>query len=144
MEVTVTVIDCASLDTFLCALPHCEKDFKQEWGWFRYRIAEKMFAAVCTPADTHREEYLGHTLLNLKCDPAEAAFLTEQYADILPGFYMDKRTWIAVRLDGDVPEALVKCLIEQSYRLIEAKLTKKQRADLIDSDPTCPKNGDTL
>ena len=135
------MVDFASVDAFLCSLPFCEKDFKQEWGWFRYRIAEKMFAGICTPVKTHQPDYLGHTLLSVKCDPAEAAFLTAQYADILPGFYMDKRTWVSIRLDGDVPEPLIHALAEQSYRLIERKLTKKQRDALGDDDSTHQRNG---
>ena len=35
------------LDGYLQSLDCCEKDYKAEWGWFRYMIGGKMFAALC-------------------------------------------------------------------------------------------------
>lgn len=85
------------LDAYLLSLPGAEKDYKPEWQWFRYRIRGKLFAAVCSP-DAKYQTYGGHDLVNLKCDPAEAELLRAQYPEILPGFYTDKRTWIAALL----------------------------------------------
>ena len=114
------------LDAFLMSLDGAQKDYKAEWGWFRYRVAEKMFAATCTPGQQHGV-YAGHPLLQLKCDPQESEFLRAQYPDILPGFYMDKRCWIAVFLDGAMPEDELRRLCAASYHLVFEKLTKKQR-----------------
>ena len=41
------------LDEYLLALPGAEKDYKPEWGWFRYMLRGKLFAAVCTPDEKH-------------------------------------------------------------------------------------------
>ena len=57
------------LDAFLLALPGVEQDFKLEWGWERYMIRGKLFAAVCSPEGMKDESYNGHTLVNLKCEP---------------------------------------------------------------------------
>ena len=37
------------LDQYLLDKPGAEKDFKIEWGWHRYMVRGKLFAAVCSP-----------------------------------------------------------------------------------------------
>ncbi len=76
------------LDEYLLSLPGTEKDYKAEWGWFRYMLRGKLFAAVCSPDEKH-SVYGGHDLVNLKCDPARAELLRAAYPEILPGFYCD-------------------------------------------------------
>ena len=72
------------LDEYLLALPGAEKDYKPEWGWFRYMLRGKLFAAVCTPDEKHGT-YGGHDLVNLKCDPARGEILRAAHPEILPG-----------------------------------------------------------
>ena len=43
---------------------------------------------------------------------------------------MNKKHWISVRFDSDVPEKKVLELVKQSYELAVAHLTKKQQAVL--------------
>ena len=109
------------LDESLLSLPGAEKDYKPEWGWFRYMLRGKLFAAVCSPGPEHKI-YGGHDLVNLKCDPARAELLRAAYPDILPGFYSDKRTWIACFLDGELPDDLLRELCADSHRLVLEKL----------------------
>ena len=64
------------LDEYLLSLPGAEKDYKPEWGWFRYMVQGKLFAAVCSPGPEHKT-YGGHDLVNLKCDPQRSELLRE-------------------------------------------------------------------
>ena len=50
-------------DSRLCR-PGAEKDYKTEWGWFRYMLRGKQFAAVCSPGPEHKT-YGGHDRVNL-------------------------------------------------------------------------------
>ena len=118
------------LDELLKSYPGTAWDFKAEWGWDRYQVGGKMFAAACKPGDEH-PVYGGHPLLTLKCDPLRSPALREQYPDILPGFYMDKRNWISVFLDGNVPEDVVRQLCQESYELVFGKLTKKMQREIM-------------
>lgn len=118
------------LDEYLLSLPGAEKDYKPEWGWFRYMVRGKLFAAVCSPGPEHRT-YGGHDLVNLKCDLAEAKLLQAQYPDILPGFYTDKRNWIACFLDGGLPDEVLRDLCAGSHRLILEKLPKYVQRELL-------------
>ena len=109
------------LDGWLRALPGAEHGYKEEWNWHRYTVRGRHFAALCTP-DSKYKVYGGHPLVNLKCDPRLAEGLREQYPEILPGFYCDKRTWIAVLLDGELPDQVLRDLCALSPRLVVEKL----------------------
>ena len=118
------------LDEYILSLPGAEKDYKPEWSWFRYKVRGKLFAAVCSPGPEHRT-YGGHDLVNLKCDPAEAELLRTRYPDILPGFYTNKRNWIACFLDGGLPDEVLRDLCAGSHRLILEKLPKYVQRELL-------------
>ena len=128
----VTTMNYDWLDTYLLSLPGVEKDYKPEWQWFRYRIRGHLFAAVCSPEPKYRT-YGGHDLVNLKCDPAEAEVLRAEYPEVLPGFYTDKRTWIACLLDGELPDEVLRQLCAASHRLVLGKLPKYVRRDILDN-----------
>lgn len=117
------------LDEYLCSQKGCVKDYKPEWGWDRYQVGGKLFAAVCTPDEKHAV-YGGRELVTLKCEPGFGELMREEYPDILPGFYMDKRCWISVDRNGAVPEDVLKELCRRSYSLIFHKLTKKVQREI--------------
>ena len=117
------------LDALLRSYPGSIWDYKAEWGWERYQVSGKMFAATCLPGPEHHA-YAGHPLLTLKCDPLHAQALRTEYPDLRPGFYLDKTNWISIFLDGSVPEALLRDLCAQSYQLVFSKLTKKMQREI--------------
>ncbi len=67
---------------------------------------------------------------NLRCPTERIAELQERYEGIDPGWHMNKKHWISVRFDSDVPEPLLLDLVKQSYELAKNHLTKKQQAEL--------------
>lgn len=87
-----------------------------------FKVAGKMFAI------TNLERL--PAAVGLKCDPERALELREEYDGIGTGPYLDKKHWNSVRLDGDVPGALVRELVDHSYDLVVAKLPKGERARL--------------
>ena len=112
------------IDPFLREMNGVTYDFKEEWNWDRYMIDGKMFAAIC------RDDQGKEKLISLKLDPLEGDFLRQQYKDIIPGYYMNKVHWNSVLADGEVPDDLLKDMLEKSYALIFAKLTKKRQKEL--------------
>lgn len=69
--------------------------------------------------------------VNLKCDPDDAVRLREEYPGlIISGYHMNKRHWNTVTVDGDLPDRLVRELIEDSYDLVVAGLPKADRLRL--------------
>ncbi|MBL7743508.1 MAG: MmcQ/YjbR family DNA-binding protein [Chitinophagaceae bacterium] len=61
---------------------------------------------------------------NVKCDPAKAIELREEYPCVQPGYHMNKKHWNTVVADGSVPSKLLKEWIDDSYELVAGK--KKQ------------------
>ncbi len=90
-------------------------------GVLIYKIMDKMFAIL----EMRRVE-----AVILKCDPNLAEILREQYAGVSHRSHLDRRYWICVNLDADVPAEEIERLVTHSYELVRAKLTRKQKAEL--------------
>ena len=86
-----------------------------------YKVMGKMFAIL---------ELRKVRCVILKCDPHLAEVLREQYAGVGHRSHLDRRFWIAVTLEADVPTEEIERLVAQSYDLVCAGLTKKQKAEL--------------
>ena len=67
---------------------------------------------------------------DLKCAPDESVELQEKYNGIKPGYHMNKKHWISVYFNKDVPDSKIKELVEKSYELVVAGLTKKEQDEL--------------
>lgn len=76
----------------------------------------------------------GEPKLNLKCDPEKAILLRESYQAIEPGFHMSKIHWNTVAFKSDVSNKMMLELIDDSYDLIVASLTKKQQQIVLASE----------
>ena len=119
------------LDEYLLSKPGAIKDYKAEWDWNRYMIGGKMFAAIMCPSEKYNAMYAGKDLISLKSDPMMSELLREKYPkDVLPGFYCGKLTWNSVDLGGSVPDDELKQMIDDSYRMVFAKLTKKLQKEI--------------
>jgi len=86
-----------------------------------YKVMGKMFAILSVR---------GVEDVILKCDPMLASVLRKDYAGIGHRSHLDRRFWISVRLDADVPLKEIERLVSQSYGLVCAKLTAKQRTEV--------------
>jgi predicted DNA-binding protein (MmcQ/YjbR family) len=87
-----------------------------------FKVADRMFALVPLGGEPPS--------VSLKCDPGLAADLRGRYAAITPGYHLNKRHWNTVTLDGSVPDGEVLELIDHSYDLVLARLTRAQRDKL--------------
>ena len=107
------------IDDYLLQKPGVTKDLQPDWNWIRYQIGGKLFRRRLPgrsgPAVLHHPE----------ARPAEGDFLRGQYADILPGYYMNKTHWNSVRAQGSVPDDLLRNLLDEAYRLVLHALPKR-------------------
>jgi len=90
-------------------------------GVLLYKVMGKMFAILALRGDPS---------VILKCDPHLVEILKEQYLGVGHRSHLDRRFWICVTLDSDVPADEVERLVDGSYDLVRAGLTRKQRAEL--------------
>ena len=111
----------AAVKALLEAKPGATVSPKSPRGVLIYHVMGKMFAILSTG---------NAAFVILKSDPGLAELLREQYAGIGHRSHLDPRFWISVSLDADVPAKEVKRLAAQSYDLICAGLTRKQRDEL--------------
>lgn len=85
-----------------------------------FKIGGKVFAI-----SSLRQEPLR---VSLKCDPDLAVRLRAAHPAIQPGYRLSKRHWNTVSLDGSLPDELVLTMIEDSYDLVLASLSRAERA----------------
>jgi len=71
------------------------------------------------------------TTVNLKCDPDLALELRDRYEEVQPGYHMSKKHWNTVELEGGIPEAELRKMIDQSYELVVRGLSKAARKKLL-------------
>ena len=101
-----------------------EEDYKQEWDAIRYSVRGKMFVLVGNDGE-------GKSVISLKHTAEHSEALREKYKDIAPGYYLNKTLWSSVFLGGNVPEAVLKQMIDESYELIFNSLPKKVQNEIL-------------
>ena len=65
--------------------------------------------------------------INVKCDPDRAIELRDEYAQVLPGYHMNKKHWNTIVIDGLLGARFLKQQIDHSYDLVRSSLPKKYR-----------------
>lgn len=113
------------VEEYLLAKKGVTKDLQAEWNWIRFQLDRKMFAAICLNEDN--VPYY----ITLKLNPTEGDFLRQQYEDIIPGYYMNKIHWNSIKADGNVPDDLLKDMLDQSYQLVLAGFSRKKQQELL-------------
>ena len=114
------------MDEYLLEKKGVTKDIQEEWNWIRYHIGGKMFAAICRDDDNIP------VYITLKLDPLEGNYLRNQYEDIIPGYYMNKTHWNSVKADGEVPDDVLKDLLDKAYTIVLESLTKKKQKEILE------------
>lgn len=86
-----------------------------------YKVLGKMFTyAGLEPKD-------GRFIANMKCDTEWSAELMEHYSGITFGYHSDKKYWITVELESDLPDELIMRLISHSVEEVVRKMPKKMQ-----------------
>jgi predicted DNA-binding protein (MmcQ/YjbR family) len=104
------------------ALPGAEETFPFGPENSVFKVAGKMFALSPLKRKPLR--------VSLKCEPELAEGLRAAHEAIIPGYHLNKRHWNTVTLDGSLPEQMVMELIEDSYDLVVAGLSKSKQTEL--------------
>jgi predicted DNA-binding protein (MmcQ/YjbR family) len=84
-------------------------------GVLVFKVGRRIFAIVAQDS------------VSLKCEPGTAVILRQNYAAVTAGYHLDKRHWNTVALDNSVPDDVLDDLVQDSYELVLAKLTKAER-----------------
>ena len=111
------------IDEYCLNMKESEKEFKPEWNATLYKLKGKMFAL-----QGHNKEE--KPIITLKLEPMFGEHLRSEYPDITPGYYMNKLHWNSLSLNGDVPDEVVKDMLDRSYGLIFSSLSKKLQQEI--------------
>ena len=115
-------MDLDSVHAYLMA----KKGATEEWPFDLetpvYKVMGKMFALLAPEQEPPR--------ITLKCDPDHALMLRDVYPAVIPGYYMNKRHWNTIILDGSIPDDEIEEMIDESYDLVVKGLTKAARREL--------------
>lgn len=75
-----------------------------------FKVGGKMFALSALRAEPLR--------VSVKCEPALGEQLRGTYAEIEPGYHLNKRHWLTITCGGAAPDELVRELVAGSYELV--------------------------
>ena len=84
-----------------------------------FKVAGKIFALSALQRAPLR--------VSVKCEPELAVALRASYAAVRPGYHLNKRHWNTVTLGDDVPDRLVRDMVEDSYDLVVSALPRRTR-----------------
>lgn len=109
------------LREFCLSLNHTTEDMPFDDETLVFKVGGRMYAFVGLK---------GELSMNVKCDPDEALEMREAFEAVRPGYHMNKKHWNTILIDGSISDNMLKIWIEKSYKLVVAKLTKQERAQL--------------
>lgn len=113
------------LDKYCMSKEGAIREYKEEWKATRYMIGGKTFAL-------QGNDNTDRPIITLKLLPADGDHLRNLYEGIVAGYYMNKKHWNSVYLDGSVPDDIVQDMIDTSYSILFASLTKKVQKEIIE------------
>ena len=87
-----------------------------------FRVGGKIFALSALDATP--------LSVSLKCEPELALRLRAAHPSITGGWHLNKRHWNTVTLDGSMAEDEIDDMVQDSYDLVAAKLTRSQRYEI--------------
>ena len=87
-----------------------------------FKVEGKLFAISALRSSPLR--------VTLKCEPELAEQLRAAHSAIVPGYHLNKRHWNTVTLDRSVSDEMVRDMVEDSYDLIVAAMSRAVRERL--------------
>lgn len=113
-------MDIESLRKFCLAFPYVTE--KVQWGeTLCFKVDGKLFAVAPLEVEALR--------LSFKCSAENFVELCEREG-VRPAPYMARAQWVAIEQLNTLPDAELRELLRESYRLVWERLPKKRRAEL--------------
>jgi predicted DNA-binding protein (MmcQ/YjbR family) len=86
-----------------------------------FKVVGKMFALTNVSAFERA---------TVQVEPETGAELRERYNAVTAAYHMNKKHWIAVQMDGSVPDRLLLEWTKNSYNLVVRGLTRRDKSAL--------------
>ena len=119
-------------ERYLLSKPEVKLDFPFGEEVKVFKVKNKMFATLSlskkgegdvNDLSSEKRDWW----MNLKCDPNEAVMLRDIFPAVIPGYHMNKRLWNTIILDGSIPQGEIERMMDNSFKLVVSKMSKKDQ-----------------
>ena len=88
-----------------------------------YKVSGRMFAMISISRPDH---------FAVKCHPDRALLIRDRYAEITPGWHLNKRHWNDVSILGELTDGFLKAEIRHSYfAVVQKNVSPRDRREMI-------------
>ena len=116
-------MDIAIFREYCLSLPAVEETLPFDDDTLVYKVSGRMFAMISISAPDH---------FAVKCHPERAILLRDRYAEITPGWHLNKRHWNDVSIVGELSDSFLKAEIRHSYfAVVRNNVTPRERRDMV-------------
>lgn len=115
-------VELKKLENLLLSKSGAVKEFPFGEEAMVFKVMNKMFALIAW-----QEKPLRITLKSL---PEDATWYRKLYPCVKEGYYMNKKHWNTITVDGSMKDDVLVGMIDDSYDLVVSKLTKKEKQAL--------------
>ena len=105
---------------YCLTLPGATEDMPYGKDWLVFRIEGKIFLHIWLEAPLPTAA--------VKLTPERCEELRDAYNAISPAYHLNKTHWNDISIEEDLPEDMIKGLIDESYQLVLSGLPKKVQA----------------
>jgi predicted DNA-binding protein (MmcQ/YjbR family) len=115
-------VDGDALKDLCLGFPGAVQTFPFSPGTSVFKVAGKMFALSRLDGDP--------LSVSVKCEPLLAQELRAAHPAVTPGYHLNKRHWNTIRIDGSLPDGMIRDMVEDSYDLVVSELPRARRRAL--------------
>ena len=116
-------MDIVAFREYCLSLPETEETLPFDDYTLVYKVSGRMFAMISISAPDH---------FAVKCHPDRAVLLRDRYAEITPGWHLNKRHWNDVSIVGELTDSFLKAEIRHSYfAVVRKNVTPRERREMV-------------
>lgn len=116
-------MDIVAFREYCLSLPEAEETLPFDNDTLVYKVSGRMFAMISISAPDH---------FAVKCHPDRAVLLRDRYAEITPGWHLNKRHWNDVSIVGELTDSFLKAEIRHSYfAVVRKNVTPRERREMV-------------
>lgn len=116
-------MDIVTFREYCLSLPEAEETLPFDDETLVYKVAGRMFAMISISRPDH---------FAVKCHPDRAVLIRDRYAEITPGWHLNKRHWNDVSIVGELSDSFLKAEIRHSYiAVVRNNVMPRSRGNII-------------
>jgi predicted DNA-binding protein (MmcQ/YjbR family) len=116
-------MDIVTFREYCLSLPESEETLPFDDDTLVYKVSGRMFAMISISTPDH---------FAVKCHPDRALLLRDRYAEITPGWHLNKRHWNDVSIVGELTDSFLRSEIRHSYfAVVRNNVTPRERREAV-------------